>query len=328
VASGEYDQHLGVVGVVHRDLLNLSDHLEAAASDPSNSIKRIVLYIDDLDRCPPTSVIDVLEAVHLLLAMPLFVVVVGIDRRILDRSLRTRHPDFIDTDDEAPTPADYLEKIFQLTYTLPPMTAAGCQAVLRAAAGRSPQRTDVAARTGAGNSTSSEVYVPAADARASGTSTDRDDSALGSLRLVVAPDESTSVVELSEALILHDDDLATLDLVAPLVAASPRRAKRFLSIYLVVRARYATETLDLQALALAIALLVGAPGTLGRDLRAARAFNGQSFGEWAVQMTEDYVGRHVPEISRVHALLSSSAALLELPAMKVLAELPRVDAYT
>ena len=50
-------------------------------------INRIVLYIDDLDRCPERKVVDVLQAVHLLLAYPLFVVVVGVDPRWLLHSL-------------------------------------------------------------------------------------------------------------------------------------------------------------------------------------------------------------------------------------------------
>ncbi len=44
-------------------------------------LNRIVLYIDDLDRCPPKRVVEVLQAVHLLLAFELFVVVVGVDAR-------------------------------------------------------------------------------------------------------------------------------------------------------------------------------------------------------------------------------------------------------
>ncbi|MEZ5024500.1 MAG: P-loop NTPase fold protein [Chitinophagales bacterium] len=42
-------------------------------------VERIVLYIDDLDRCPPKKVVEVLQAIHLILAFPLFVVVVGVD---------------------------------------------------------------------------------------------------------------------------------------------------------------------------------------------------------------------------------------------------------
>jgi hypothetical protein len=35
-------------------------------------LQRTVLYIDDLDRCPPRRVVAVLEAVHLMLALDLF----------------------------------------------------------------------------------------------------------------------------------------------------------------------------------------------------------------------------------------------------------------
>jgi hypothetical protein len=44
-----------------------------AAGDALPAIDRIVLYVDDLDRCPPPRVVEVLEAVHLLLAGRLFV---------------------------------------------------------------------------------------------------------------------------------------------------------------------------------------------------------------------------------------------------------------
>ncbi|MFD1052515.1 P-loop NTPase fold protein, partial [Kibdelosporangium lantanae] len=45
-------------------------------------------YIDERDRCPTPVVIKVLEAVHLLLAFPLFVVVVAVDATWLTSSLR------------------------------------------------------------------------------------------------------------------------------------------------------------------------------------------------------------------------------------------------
>jgi hypothetical protein len=43
--------------------------LEEENRDAGERINRIVLYIDDLDRCPEPLVIDVLKAVHLLLAI-------------------------------------------------------------------------------------------------------------------------------------------------------------------------------------------------------------------------------------------------------------------
>ncbi|MFD7379858.1 P-loop NTPase fold protein [Streptomyces mirabilis] len=54
-----------------------------------------MLYTGDLDRCPPTQVVKVLAAVHLMLPLPLFVVVVAVDARWLLTSLhhhyRQRH---------------------------------------------------------------------------------------------------------------------------------------------------------------------------------------------------------------------------------------------
>jgi WD40 repeat protein len=126
-----------------------------AADDELPQIDRIVLYIDDLDRCPPTRVVQVLEAIHLLLAVPLFVVVVAVDPRWLLQALQVHYRDMlipttlhdhpaatppsttwgqgIDPDDPelwASNPAQYLEKIFQIVFTLPPLSAPGFQRML------------------------------------------------------------------------------------------------------------------------------------------------------------------------------------------------------
>src|SRR6185369_118728 len=98
-------------------------------------IDRIVLYIDDLDRCPPKQVVDVLQAIHLLLAFELFVVVVGVDARWVRHALRKHYPEMLDEspDDQksdgkketrwtrAATPRDYVEKIFQIPFWIKPM---------------------------------------------------------------------------------------------------------------------------------------------------------------------------------------------------------------
>src|SRR5439155_18123718 len=79
-----------------------------------------VLYIDDLDRCPDAKVIEVLQAVHLLLAFPLFVVVVAVDSRWLAHALQSRYPALAgppSTNGRAGAqPDDYLEKIFQVPF--------------------------------------------------------------------------------------------------------------------------------------------------------------------------------------------------------------------
>jgi hypothetical protein len=95
-------------------------------------VDRIVLYIDDLDRCPENRVVEVLQAVHLLLAFPLFVVVVGVDSRWLLHSLRQQSKAFRQQGNESldaakwqTTPLNYLEKIFQIPFALRPMGKPG-----------------------------------------------------------------------------------------------------------------------------------------------------------------------------------------------------------
>ncbi|EFC86649.1 KAP P-loop domain protein [Parafrankia sp. EUN1f] len=90
-------------------------------------LERIVLYIDDLDRCPPNVVADMLAAVHLLLALPLFVVVVAVDPAWLSRAVHQHRGRLFGNQpgEEFWTTADYLEKIFQIPFMLPEMGSRG-----------------------------------------------------------------------------------------------------------------------------------------------------------------------------------------------------------
>ena len=148
-AADAYQQYRGLLGQVRRDLARLSDDLTAAHNEwlasgaaTTPPLERIVLYIDDLDRCPPRRVVEVLEAVHLMLALELFVVVVAVDARWLIRSLEYHYRELFSTSDTPvlfaatdslkpdadagpASPVDYLDKIFQIPYVLapPPPTA-------------------------------------------------------------------------------------------------------------------------------------------------------------------------------------------------------------
>jgi hypothetical protein len=82
-------------------------------------VQRIIVYIDDLDRCSDQHVVQVLQAIHLLLAFDLFVVVVAVDARWLHRAVGQVYHGQLVTPDQpvqaaSATVADYLEKIFQL----------------------------------------------------------------------------------------------------------------------------------------------------------------------------------------------------------------------
>jgi WD40 repeat protein len=118
-----YASHRGLTGRIHHDLRRLSDDLAAAqaqwvraGSAGKPPVQRIVLYVDDLDRCAPRRVVEVLQAVNLLLTMELFVVVVAVDPRWLLKSLRRHHEGLFDDNEVA-----YLDKIFHIPVALRPM---------------------------------------------------------------------------------------------------------------------------------------------------------------------------------------------------------------
>lgn len=137
VGSEDYRKHLGVAALIRNDFDKLSELIgsyndefektdDGSTTDPEadHRINRIILYIDDLDRCPPKRVVEVLQAVHLLMAFPLFVVVVAVDARWLSQSLLAHYEELLVGDHterlegrvRQATPDDYLEKIFQVPF--------------------------------------------------------------------------------------------------------------------------------------------------------------------------------------------------------------------
>lgn len=133
--SADYREQLGIIALVHKDMEELQRKLQAGleveldGKTEKRRYDRVILYIDDLDRCTPERVVEVLQAVHLLLSIPLFVVIVAADPRWLLQCLLTHYQDLLHTDDDiktfgwSVTPQDYLGKIFQIPYALPPMAS-------------------------------------------------------------------------------------------------------------------------------------------------------------------------------------------------------------
>src|SRR5262249_49989348 len=116
-ASQDYHKQLGLIESVHRDFQELSERL-GTPEDPH--VDRIVLYIDDLDRCPPDRVVEVLQALHLILSVRLFVVVVAVDSAWLLQSLDAYYErQFRNRSHWESKPQHYLEKIFQIPFALP-----------------------------------------------------------------------------------------------------------------------------------------------------------------------------------------------------------------
>lgn len=82
-------------------------------------IKKIVVFIDDLDRCEPDTVIGTLEAIKLFLFSKRSVFVIGADERLIRYAVRKRFPEL--PGDRAEVGRDYLEKLIQFPIVIPPL---------------------------------------------------------------------------------------------------------------------------------------------------------------------------------------------------------------
>ncbi len=81
------------------------------------SDERMVIFIDDLDRCLPEVVLEVLEALKLYLNIPQLIFVVGLDREVVDAVVRHHYK----ANGIAESKADhYLDKMFQVEVDIPP----------------------------------------------------------------------------------------------------------------------------------------------------------------------------------------------------------------
>jgi CheY-like chemotaxis protein len=74
----------------------------------------LVVFVDDLDRCSPKAVLELLEAMKVYLDVPGLVFVVGYDQNVVSRAVLD-HKEF----DRSISPQDYLEKFVQMTFEIP-----------------------------------------------------------------------------------------------------------------------------------------------------------------------------------------------------------------
>jgi peptidoglycan hydrolase-like protein with peptidoglycan-binding domain/cell division septum initiation protein DivIVA len=133
-------QQLGVVTEIRLAFERLSELIEEnrtaeAAGDEAETtlpIDRVIIYVDDLDRCSHDVVVRVLETIKVLLDLRHFVVVVGVDSRWLFRSIQVHFSELLKAEDEfdpdaawVATPQNYLEKIFQYSIVLRPLEPTG-----------------------------------------------------------------------------------------------------------------------------------------------------------------------------------------------------------
>lgn len=137
-----YGEHLGLIPVLKRHIQTLCQirlgtalerkeqnklllgkwnrfFIEKDTGTESKLSRRLVVFIDDLDRCNPKSITKILDAVRLVMDTPNVIVIIGIDHRIALRAVGKSYENLADSKRSSDNIArDYLGKILQLVIVL------------------------------------------------------------------------------------------------------------------------------------------------------------------------------------------------------------------
>jgi KAP family P-loop domain len=93
-----------------------------------SELNSIVIFIDDLDRCLPSTIIETLEAIRLFLFVPKTAFVIGADERLVEYAVRKRFPELPGSKVEVGR--DYLEKMVQVPIRIPPLSSADTESFM------------------------------------------------------------------------------------------------------------------------------------------------------------------------------------------------------
>jgi formylglycine-generating enzyme required for sulfatase activity len=118
----------------HMQQLSSMEQFEKIFGEAVNRILgddgRLIVFVDDLDRCLPEKAIEILEAIKLFLHVPQTIFVLGMDREIVRRGIESHYGTYLRDDGkerpDLPINGDsYLQKLIQLPFNLPSLDADG-----------------------------------------------------------------------------------------------------------------------------------------------------------------------------------------------------------
>ncbi|MES2284081.1 MAG: P-loop NTPase fold protein [Bacteroidota bacterium] len=262
----KYEKHLGIISTIRRDFETLSELFLDHSSEQNDTdeekkknnekqreyelfknqfnkpLDRIILYIDDLDRCSEDKVLEVLQAVHLLMAFPLFIVVVGVDKRCVNNALNYKNliqykhltnsntaKELMNHGIQVIQPNEYLEKIFQIPFHIQETSSEGIKMMIDKLLTGQVEWEDLEIKNGDITLESLIQEVPKA------TNQDWQEAFLGSENKIKTEERKNDVI-LVENLTITGIELTYLKEISWLVDNTPRTAKRFINLYRIVRA--------------------------------------------------------------------------------------------
>ena len=117
----------GVLGLTEISISQITKALKSKADNVSEEeitdilketkIKHLVVFVDELDRCTPETILDVIEAIRLFLFAKGTSFVIGADQRLIEYAIRTKYRDVIGNNLDIGK--EYMEKVIQYPINIP-----------------------------------------------------------------------------------------------------------------------------------------------------------------------------------------------------------------
>ena len=114
----DQDEGTAALSFYHAAFLLLRDAIQEFSE---SGTRRVVIFVDDLDRCLPANALDVLESMKLFFDVQGCVFVVGLDQAVAERAVTQKYAvgERLGAEPQPVSGVDYLKKIFQVPFALP-----------------------------------------------------------------------------------------------------------------------------------------------------------------------------------------------------------------
>lgn len=234
-----YGDELSYMREIHDDLRFLTEQMggdqraAAASSASGESSKpgpRVLVTIDDLDRCEPEKAVEVLQAINLLLDFRVFVICLGIDARVITAAVEAHYKELLGS--AGASGYEYLDKIVQIPFRIPTPRTLEIERFLESQMPERPpsepnhDHNRVAAeRTAAGFDT--RTRYPSSPSN---------------------PPESSEPEKTEQPIasptMFDRDEIQGFQELAPFIRRNPRHIKRLINVYRMVRTLAARRGVD------------------------------------------------------------------------------------
>jgi Cdc6-like AAA superfamily ATPase len=207
----EYGKQIGYMSRIRDDLVFLEQRLTKQDS-------RILVIIDDLDRCEPSKAVEVLQAIRLLLNFDSFIVCMGIDARIITAAVEKYYEELLG--EAGASGYEYLDKIVQIPFQIPRPTPE----IIRGFLAKQMQVAEPV--SGAPGATVGPGTVLTGDVPRFGAGVASDDK---------TPDAAKSPTPVRDVPAFTRAELVAFQHIAGSLKPNPRYLKRMINVYRLVR---------------------------------------------------------------------------------------------